>query len=524
MKKIFLFMCAAALMLTSCTKDLENRVGALEDDVKTLQQQMTELTEQLNKDVKDLKSLIEALQDNVFVTGVTEIKEGDTVIGYTISLSKGQAITIYHGNDGKDGQNGKDGAAPEIGVILENGVYYWAVNGEAVTDADGNRIPVNSESGSPQFKYENGQWWISVDGKQWSSLASSAGASGSCTFSNVKYDDATVTFVLADGTEIVLPREVAFSLNIERSQVVVSPGETVRIAYTITGATETTTVYAMADGGYAAKVEASGISAGVIAITTPDPLTDGKVVVLAGDSHNAALATISFAEGIVNVDQNEFKVGQEGGNIEIPVSTNCDYEVSIDGNASWLTYVQTKTMRNEIIVLEAAANNSYARKTDVTLKSGEKVWCTFTVAQEGTSAGSLSAEDLVGNWTVTYTSAANVELSFTMPVEASDDASKGNLLLRRWFNQSKASHEEKIYATFDASAMTLSIADGQSISSSYNDPGRAKDKDGNWLDPIVFTVSADGKTLSIHPDVQFGTYYLGMFDSFGSNYTLTKQE
>ena len=516
-------MCAAALMLASCTKDLENRVGALESDIQALQQQMTEL----NNEISNLQDLIEALQNNVYVTGVTEIKEGDKVVGYTISLSKGQAITIYHGTDGKNGNNGKngaDGATPEISVILEDGVYYWAVDGEFVTDADGNRIAVNTESDAPEFKYENDQWWISVNGQQWSPLASSAGTSEGGIFSDVKYDDATVTFVLADGTEIVLPREVEFSLNIERSQVTVSPGETVKIAYTITGASETTSVHAMADGGYTAKVEAAGASEGVIAITTPDPLTDGKVVVFAGDSHNAAMATISFTEGVVNIDSDQYSVAKEGGNIEIPVSANCDYEVCIDENASWLTYVETKTMRNESIVLAAAANYSYARKATVTLKSDEKVWCTFSVAQEGTSAGSLSAEDLIGNWTVTYTSNANVELSFTMPIEASDDDANGNLLLRRWFNQSKASHEEKIYASFDAGAMTLSIADGQGISSSYNDPGRAKDKDGNWLDPIVFTVSADGKTLSIHPDVQFGTYYLGMFDSFGSNYTLTKQE
>ena len=58
MKKIFLLICAAAALLVSCTKDLENRVGALEQDVQTLQQQITELTEKLNKDVDDLKKLI----------------------------------------------------------------------------------------------------------------------------------------------------------------------------------------------------------------------------------------------------------------------------------------------------------------------------------------------------------------------------------------------------------------------------------------------------------------------------------
>lgn len=532
MKKLILLACAAVMMTVSCTKDLENRVGALESDVAELQQQMTELSERLNDEVDDLKALINALKENVYVTGVTEIKEGDKVVGYTIALSKGQAITIYHGTDGKngnngldgkDGQDGQDGETPVISVILEDGVYYWAVNGVVLTDADGNRVAVYAESDAPEFKFENGQWYISIDGQQWSPLASSGSTTGG-TFSEVRYDDASVTFVLADGTEIILPRTAVFSLNIESTHVTVVPGETLSVAYSITGATETTVVYAMADEGYTAKVESANMSEGVIAISTPAPLTDGKVVVLAGDSRNAAMATISFAEGVVNIEKDEYTITQEGGEILIPVSTNYEYEVCIEDNASWLTYIETKAIRNETIVLKAAANSSYARKANVTLKSGEKVWCTFTVSQEGTSSGNLSVESLIGKWTVSYISTANVNLSFTMPIEASDDDSKGNLILRRWFNKNKENQTETIYATFNAGTMTLSIADSQKIAGSYNDPGRAKDKDGNWLDPIVFTVSDDGKTLSIDPDVQFGTYFLSQFTSFGTNYTLTKQE
>ena len=144
MKKIFLLICAAAALLVSCTKDLENRVGALEQDVQTLQQQITELTEKLNKDVDDLKKLIEALQNNVYVTSVTEIKEDGKVVGYTIALTKGQAITIYHGTNGKDGYNGLDGAngkegkdgkdavAPTVGVVVEDGVYNGIRAGRVV--------------------------------------------------------------------------------------------------------------------------------------------------------------------------------------------------------------------------------------------------------------------------------------------------------------------------------------------------------------------------------------------------------
>ena len=526
MKKIFVFACAALLGLASCTKDLENRVGALENNMESLQQQLTELTDKLNKDVDELQKAVAALKENVFVTGVSEIKEDGKVVGYTITLSKGQALTIYHGTNGKDGSNGldgtngKDAVAPTVGVIVEDGVYYWAVNGVALTDAEGNKIPVYAETDAPEFKYEEGKWWISTDGT-WSPLVSAG--TGESVFADVKYDDASVTLVLANGTEIVLPRQAPFSLNIA-GNVTVIPGATVNVAYTITGATENTIVYAVADAGYSVKVEAASVSEGNLAIKTPNPLTDGKVVVFAGNNTNAGMATISFTEGVVTIAENQYAVSKDGGNIEIPVSTNYSYEVVIPENASWLTYVETKAMRNETIVLNAEANAASSRNATVSIKSGDKVWCTFEVVQEGSVAANITAEDLIGNWTVSYISTANAELSFDMPITASNDESKGNLILTKWFNWDKRFQDETIYATFDANAMTLSIAADQKIKGSYNDPGRAKDAKGNWLDPIVFTVSGDGKTLSIDSKVQFGTYYLGSFTNFGDHYSLTKQE
>lgn len=440
MKKIFVFACAALLGLASCTKDLENRVGALENKEESTQQQIADLAEKLNKEVEDLKKLIEALEDNIYVTSVSEIKENDKVIGYTITLSNGQTLTISH------------------------------------------------------------------------------------DISDVTYDDATVTLILADGTELVLPRHAEFSLNISQCEFVVLASETVNVAYTITGATENTTVYAVADGGYSVKVVATDASSGNLAITAPSTITDGKVIVFAGDNKNAGMATISFTEGVVSISENKYTVSKNGGNIEIPVSTNYSYEVVIPGDASWLTYVETKAMRNETLVLKAAANTEYARNATVTIKSGDKTWCTFEVVQEGAITVAVTTETLIGNWTVSYLNGAGSELSFTMPIEASGDASKGNLVLKRWFNQQKQFQEETIYATFDADAMTLSIASDQKISGSYGDPGKAKDAKGNWLDPIVFTVSSDGKTLSIDSKVQFGTYYMSQFTSFGDNYSLTKQE
>ena len=69
MKKILLFAVAAVLGFASCTKALEDRVTALENDVETIQKQLAELTEKLNSEVNDLKALIDALENKVYYKG-----------------------------------------------------------------------------------------------------------------------------------------------------------------------------------------------------------------------------------------------------------------------------------------------------------------------------------------------------------------------------------------------------------------------------------------------------------------------
>lgn len=176
-----------------------------------------------------------ALQNKDYVTGVTPITTDGETVGYTITFTKSQPITIYHGEDGKDGQNGadgkdgvdgKDGSTPIIGVKQDtDGIYYWTLNGEWLLDANGNKIKaqgtdgkdgangedgedgadgvngdngadgkdgVNGEDGSdgkdgengkdgitPQLKIENDYWHISYDnGATWTQLGKATGEDG----------------------------------------------------------------------------------------------------------------------------------------------------------------------------------------------------------------------------------------------------------------------------------------------------------------------------------------------------------
>ena len=216
----------------------------------------------MNDNIEALSEIVMALQNNVYVTSVTKIMEDGEEIGYTLDFSDGTSATIYHGKDGEngkdgapgkdgeDGEDGKDGAGsiPEIGVRQDtDGIYYWTVNGEWLLDGAGQKVAASgsgSQSGqgpqgpqgdpgkdgvTPKLKIENDYWYVSYDeGQTWEELGKATGedgkdgadgengadgndgqdgvSGGACIFSDVQVAEDAVVLILADGTEIVLPR------------------------------------------------------------------------------------------------------------------------------------------------------------------------------------------------------------------------------------------------------------------------------------------------------------------------------
>ena len=220
MKKLLAFAALFAVVaLTSCKyddDDLWNSVHGLENRVAKLE----ELCKQMNTNISSLQTIVTALQNNVYVTGTTPLMKDGNEIGYTITFSKGNPITIYHG---KDGQDGEDGTTPTIGVKKDtDGVYYWTLNGEFIM-VDGGKIQAEGKDGTngtngttPQFKIENDYWFVSYDnGANWTQLGKATGEDGiggDSMFSGVDYKTSTdyVIFTLADGTQIKLPTWSAF--------------------------------------------------------------------------------------------------------------------------------------------------------------------------------------------------------------------------------------------------------------------------------------------------------------------------
>ena len=234
MKKLLLLFSAALTMLfTGCMQfddtriwDAIDKLEDLYDDIDSRLEDLEEECEKMNTNIEALQALVTALQNSDTITSIVPIKQGDKVVGYTISFSKSEPITIYHGNDGKDGADGedgkdgengadgKDGYTPTIGVAKDtDGNYYWTLDGEWLLDENGNKIKANGTDGkdgadgsngndgangengadgedgedgadgkdgiTPQLEIRDGYWYISYDnGATWIELGKATGEDG----------------------------------------------------------------------------------------------------------------------------------------------------------------------------------------------------------------------------------------------------------------------------------------------------------------------------------------------------------
>ena len=259
MKKLLTYLLTATMLFAvSCAEDFDDsqiwdKLNSLENRVAALEQ----LCKQMNTNISSLQTVVNALQNNDYVTNIAPITEDGKVIGYTITFSKSGAVTIYHGKDGKDGANGADGAdgadgkdgkdgyTPVIGVAKDSdGIYYWTLDGDWLLDKDGNKVKaegvdgkngqdgVNGADGQdgangkdgiiPKLKIENGYWHISYDdGATWTELGKATGEDGAdgkdgqdgadgkdgdSMFKDVTYDDEYVYITLTDGSVLEIPR------------------------------------------------------------------------------------------------------------------------------------------------------------------------------------------------------------------------------------------------------------------------------------------------------------------------------
>ena len=401
---------ACGLLLFGCSKEYDD--SALRNDLSDLENRVAKLEElckQMNTNISSLQKIVDALQDNLSISKVEQISDG-----YIIHFSDGSTATI------KNGKNSED--APIIGVKKDtDGIYYWTLDGEWLTDEKGNKVKaqgtdgkdgVDGEDGTngkdgitPQLKIENGRWMLSMDnGKTWTDIGQATGADGTDgedgvdgkdgtngIFKSVTEDNDNVYFTLEDDSVITIPKSdnSKFAIAFDTTDIaILNGGESKTISYTITDATKNTVVKAIAQDGWKVKVDATSTDKGTITITAPNPIVESEILVFANDgSYRTVMVSLNCMQGQINIADNSINATSAGGTQEIKLTTNLDYTIEIPEDAqSWLSLApETRALREDTIVFEVTANEGMQRYTTVALKDEQgKILQTIIFRQLGT--------------------------------------------------------------------------------------------------------------------------------------------
>ena len=211
MKKIYVLLLVAGITfsLSNCTYDdsaLWNEMEQIKDRISDLEESVL----QTNEEIEALQSIINALQNNLYITSVEQ-----TADGYTIVFSDGTSASIMNGKDGANGTN-----APLFSVKQDtDGNYYWTIDGEWLL-VGGEKVRANGLDGengqdaiAPQIRINDitKEWEISTDGGMtWiptGVVAEGTGTVGDSLFESIdtSHED-YIIITLTDGTEFTLAR------------------------------------------------------------------------------------------------------------------------------------------------------------------------------------------------------------------------------------------------------------------------------------------------------------------------------
>lgn len=204
MKKLIwsILFLVAILLPPGCYDEINRKLDELEGRVDDL----TLLCEKLNRDLATVQTLVEVIQSQDMITGVTEIRSGTTTLGYKINFVKHESVTIT---------NGENGLIPIVSSreYAVDGNYYWTVQ---YGDEDWQWL--QAPDGSlmlaigvlPQLTIRNGYFYVTTDGKTWTQLGKADGENGDQMFHSVSRYDDYVIIRLTNGEVLQIPNYTAF--------------------------------------------------------------------------------------------------------------------------------------------------------------------------------------------------------------------------------------------------------------------------------------------------------------------------
>ena len=323
--------------------------------------------DKLGNNIDILQNIIKTLQSNVYISSFVESPDNRE---YTIGFTDNSSITIYCNEI-------KSESSPAIEAREDNGVYYWTLNGNWLTDASSNKIPVIGPGQALPIISVNdkGHWIFSVNGTsinigRANNLPGNTGQrEGNSIFSAVTEKTDCIDIKLINGVIISL---LKYNLSIsfeDTEELLLLPNKTYNIPYSVTCADNNTIVDVTASSEFTARVIKTDFASGKIEIITSGTVTSGQVSVsVLGSQGSNIVSTINVLQGIITITGSSHLVEPFGGSIPVGLSTNLNYTVKIPTpDQSWISgsVSSRAVVRNETLTLTIQPNKNSTSRSSV---------------------------------------------------------------------------------------------------------------------------------------------------------------
>ena len=193
-----------SLSATGCHDLYYQKIDELQERIYDIE----DICDQINTNLAAIQALVRVIQNQDMITGITEIKSGNTVTGYKINFVRHESVTIVNGEDGKK---------PLVSSRQnpEDGNYYWCVQyGDGAYEwllaPDGSKML--SIGLLPYVTIRNNSFYYTVDGVNWTELGTANGQDADQMFKYIDIRTNFVLFYLSSGEVLKIPTYSTFLL------------------------------------------------------------------------------------------------------------------------------------------------------------------------------------------------------------------------------------------------------------------------------------------------------------------------
>ena len=314
---------AAALLTSGCGKFVRDELISMQNEMDQLYDQI----KQMNDGLSTLRAVVTQMANNGYIVDVQQF-ELDGRGGYTLWFRSVQlgpdgdyvsddsySIDLYSGIDGKDGKD----ADPFVLSAMqdEDGRWYWydVQADDWMYALDGSRFLVDGKDGengedgkTPKLDIKDGYWIISWDGGEtWEDTEWKArGDNAQEIFTGAEiFDDHIDLTLAADSTVISLARFMPLDVTLKvdstvvEAPVAIAPGDTVSIAYSITGTTAAKALLvAGTDGRFKTAIRRTSATEGFVDVICPAVFPEGGYIYITVNDGNgrSTVRVVNFAK------------------------------------------------------------------------------------------------------------------------------------------------------------------------------------------------------------------------------------